>query len=547
MTSARRVAPLLLLIVAITLLALPTLTYPLGRDQGEFATIGRGLLQGRVPYVELWNPKPPTVFVVYALAMSVFGQTSAALRAIDLLIVPLICAGLYGLGAQWRGQTVGLLAAAVFATFYFTESFWTLTQNDGIALLPMTLAMVCAVRASTAFEDGANTRRKRITFWALLCGGLCAVTLWFKYPFVFFVAALVLGYLFQPNTWQTRRQAALAFAAGGLLIGVGGMAWLAAGGAFEAWIESALVTSGYTAVSLGDGDLGGAIVTALGFRWSQWGLLLVLVALWIVLWAGESRKGKGERGKGEGTEVQVDRRLTLWFLLWLGGALLALVVQAKFYDYHWLPLLPPLALLAGDALKRLGDLLARVLAQFSQKFDESIVQIRGIIIGLTTLALLALMGGTILSRTLPYLSGAQSQADYYATFRGGEFVADESLQVAEYLRARVVPGDSLYIWGFRPEVYYLSGLNPATRFIFQFPLVAAWYPQTWRDENVEVLWAALPPYVLILQGDYMPWVTGVDHDSHTLLQAYTELNNWLIANYEQEAQIGNFLIWKRRS
>ena len=57
----------LALMVVVTIIALPILTYPPGRDQGEFATIARGLLDGRVPYVDLWNPKPPAVFYVYAL------------------------------------------------------------------------------------------------------------------------------------------------------------------------------------------------------------------------------------------------------------------------------------------------------------------------------------------------------------------------------------------------------------------------------------------------------------------------------------------------
>ena len=85
----------LTLMIAVTLLALPIVTYPLGRDQGEFATIGRGILNGKIPYVDLWNPKPPAVFYVYALAMRVYGP---ALRVIDLLITPCICAALYWLG-----------------------------------------------------------------------------------------------------------------------------------------------------------------------------------------------------------------------------------------------------------------------------------------------------------------------------------------------------------------------------------------------------------------------------------------------------------------
>ncbi|MEL6269662.1 MAG: hypothetical protein AAFR22_07610, partial [Chloroflexota bacterium] len=137
--------------------------------------------------------------------------------------------------------------------------------------------------------------------------------------------------------------------------------------------------------------------------------------------------------------------------------------------------------------------------------------------------------------------------EYHAHFIGGEFVADESLHVSQYLREHTTPNDTLYIWGFRPEIYYMSDLRPASRFIFQFPLVAEWYPPEWQQQNVDTLWASLPPYVVVVQGDFMPWVTGVDADSNTLLQSYTELNNWLIFNYERDTQIGNFLIWRRKA
>lgn len=165
---------------------------------------------------------------------------------------------------------------------------------------------------------------------------------------------------------------------------------------------------------------------------------------------------------------------------------------------------------------------------------------------LFALIFLGILINGIWPTTWKYLTGQEDQAAYYGRFVAGEFVADESLKVAQLLRERVAAGDSLYIWGFRPEVYYLSGLNPATRFIFQFPLVGSWYPQGWRKENVDTLWAALPPYVLVLQVDYMPWVTGSHKDSNSLLQEYTDLNNWLIYNYERDTQIGNFFVWRRK-
>jgi 4-amino-4-deoxy-L-arabinose transferase-like glycosyltransferase len=535
------------LLVIVLLLALPILTYPLGRDQGEFATIGRGILNGRTPYTELWNPKPPAVFYVYALMMALFGHTVPALRALDLLITPIIMVALYRLGRRIANRQVGLWAALIYPVFYFTETFWTLTQNDGIAALPMTLAVVATFKARDAHS------RRRTFVWALLAGLLSGYAVWFKYPFALFGVALAAGYLLiapessdedamqreseqgaeapglnlssnweglRPfpalkKAWANARPAIVGFSMGVALVIVGGAALLAAQGALDALLESARVTSEYTALTFNAGDFSELMETALGYRWQQWGLLWVLVGLWPFV-----RRFSRERSR------------TGWrlVLLWLLAGLLVMLVQAKGYDYHWLPMLPPLALLAADTVTRLLKVKA----------------VPGILSWVVAAGFLAVLAAGIWSRAWPYLSGQETQMAYYHHFQGGEFVADESLAVANLLRERAAPGDSLFIWGFRPEVYYLSQLNPATRFIFQFPLVADWYPPEWKQETVDTLWAALPPYVLILQVDYMPWVTGSHEDSNTLLQAYTELNNWLIYNYEFDTQIGNFFVWQRK-
>jgi hypothetical protein len=566
---------LVMILLAVTLLALPILTYPLGRDQGEFATIGRGILDGRVPYRDLWNPKPPAVFYVYGLAMTLFGRTTTALRAIDLLIVPLITLALYWLGKRIARSRVGLWAALIFPAFYFTETFWTLTQNDGIVLLPMTLAVVCLFKlfpinivtpgegfkpSPTNTTDTTSRLAVPPFLYAFLAGALGAYIVWFKYPFALFLGVLVLGFLFLSRPFtkssvlspQSFLNTILPFTLGILMVGGGGALYLMSIGAWDDLVESARVTSQYTALTFNLRDFGDLLGTALGFRWRQWGVLWVLTGVWLIV----TRLGRRARGRGWNV-----------VLLWLLAGLAIMLVQAKAYDYHWLPMLPPLVLLSASTLDwlitRLSDLVGR-RGVTRQSDKASLVptdnlsvssdsapstQHSALFMAIAAVLFLAILANGIWPTTWRYLTGGENQVTYYNRFVSGaaeEFIAGQSLEVANLLRERVAQGDSLFIWGFRPEVYYMSGLNPAARFIFQFPLVGSWYPPEWRDELVDTLWAAMPPYALVLQVDYMPWVTGSNDDSNTLLQGYTELNNWLIANYERDSQIGNFFIWRRK-
>ncbi|MCC6805552.1 MAG: glycosyltransferase family 39 protein [Anaerolineae bacterium] len=308
-------------LVAVTIIALPTVTYPLGRDQGEFATIGRGILDGRIPYVDLWNPKPPAVFYVYALAMTLFGRSAEALRLIDLLIFPPVALSLYWIGRRVANLTVGMWSALLFGVFYFTETFWTLTQNDGIVLLPMCLALICALKAAS--------ESPRTLLWAFASGALCACVIWFKYPFVFFVLvpAFACFWLRRRANLPLRWRDMLAFSAGGLLVGLGGIAYMVAIGAWAALLESARVTASYTA--LGFGELSETLGTALYYRWLHWGalFLLALAAAIVALLAFAARRFS---------------RVSPWWIVvvWLFAAAVMLLVQLKLYDYHWLPLPP---------------------------------------------------------------------------------------------------------------------------------------------------------------------------------------------------------------
>lgn len=519
------------LLVALVLLgAAPILTYPLGRDQGEFAAIAAGILRGSVPYVDLWNPKPPAIFYAYAGVVWAFGPSAWAVRALDLLVFPVMAAALYGIGRRLVGAGLGLGAVLLYGTFYFTESFWTLSQNDGTAAVPMALAVWGVLALTDIPPDAPRPRRLAL---AAGVGALAALTLWFKYPYVLFVAGLVGGYLLVRRAWLWGEVA--AFCGGGLAVGLGGLALLASAGALGAWWESAVVTAGYTAQGYDWAVFRADMARYWGFRWGQWGVLWVLAAL------GLSRLGWGaiQKMRAQANPLVTDARKWTIIVLWLTLTAIAMLIQAKGYDYHWLPMLPALTLLGAHAVNQLNQFI-----RSRERLPRWTVSLH--ICLLYAIAFFYLYGQTW-GTALPYLTQSLPQPTYYAQFQGDQFTADESAAVVAYLRERAAPGEPLFVWGFRPELYYLTETRPATRFIFQFPLVADWYPVAWQQQTVDTLWGVMPPYVVVARGDFMPWVTGRDADSNMLLQEYTELNNWLIFNYEQAAEVGSFLIWQRKA
>lgn len=497
-----------------TLLALPVLTYPLGRDQGMYANIARSILEGGTPFVDMWDIKPPAIYYLYAAGIALFGGGSAGIRALDLALVPLAMAGVYLLSLRLTGRWLAAwFAALLLPVFYFTETFASLTQSDSLVLIPMTWAVVAAVWSQDAPRAG-----RAAVGWAFVCGALCALTMWFKHYYALIVLALVAEQVIRRRGVPMRE--ALAFTLGGALAGgVPAVFFLTNG----VWAEMLIVAEGTAAYNRQASQSFSAFVDQLGhylgFRWQHWGVLIVLALAWLVA-PGVAR---GWRWRVVG--------------LWLVAGLAFVAVQAKGFDTHWLPLLPPLCLLAGATLA--GGLDRVQQAAGNPRLSRALS-------ALLVVGLCAILVKDTWVRATPYLTGAQSQMAYYRHFQGNDVKAWESLRVVNFLRERTTPGDTLFVWGFRPEVTYLSDLRPATRYQAHFPLVAEWWPPQWRQENVDLLWAARPPFVLVLQADYLPWVTGVDDDSAVLLTQYKPLEDWLIFNYERVRTMGDFIIWQRK-
>jgi 4-amino-4-deoxy-L-arabinose transferase-like glycosyltransferase len=533
--TPRREVLLVGLLIAISIIAaLPVLTYPMGRDQGMYANIARTILNGGLPYIDMWDIKPPAIYYIYAAGISIFGPSAAAIRAIDLVFLPFSLLAIYLLGKRIGGTVgTGFLSGVLFTVFYFTETFASLTQNDSLVTLPMAVAALCVIYAG----DAPRASRSSL-LWSLAAGALCALTIWFKHYYALFVLAMVIEHLLrrmrdtrgtEPLLRRFPVSEALAFALGGLPIGALPLLYFLSNGVFAEILVVAQGTARYNAQSAVSLPVFiDQMANYVRFRWWHWGVLVILAALWVVA-PGLKRK---------------DWRM-VW--LWLLAALGFMLIQAKGFDTHWIPMLPPVALLAGGATDG-------ILRWLNGRLFANRQAVTTLVYGGVTAALLLILLKDTWIRAYPLLTGAQDLETYYAdpahNFQGNDFKPWESLRLVRYLERRTQPGDSLFVFGFRPEIYYLSDLRPATRFQAQFPLVADWWPPEWRQEAVDDLWAALPPYVLILQADYMDWVTGKkDQDSATLMahdDRLQDLEDWLIFNYQEARVIGDFRIWERK-
>jgi len=133
------------------------------------------------------------------------------------------------------------------------------------------------------------------------------------------------------------------------------------------------------------------------------------------------------------TAADGETNSDLW--LWALSAAVSCAVGLRFFGHYYLQLVPPLVLLTAGALQHASRRAVRFTIGF------------------------ALVSGLLFSA-----------AGYFLTPFGGE-PAYQS--VSRYLDRETKPTDRVLVWGNVPEIYWASGLRPATRYIATQSLLAA--------------------------------------------------------------------------
>jgi len=510
-----RVATALLVVLAVVLLA-PMLAYPFGSDHGVFATAADGISHGRIPYRDIWDNKPPGVDYLFWAAFHLFGRSMLSIRLLDLLWTLATALLLYLVGKRLLSKEAGVIGAGAFLVFYALGfDFWHTAQCDGFASLPLVAAALLALVA--------EARRKPAL--ALASGALVGVAMTFKFT----VAGLLLVPLAlaaaaredEPRPRVTRAIAALAGCA--LLLGAVAVAlWRA--GALRGLIEAVFVWNrAYGEIQAPD-PFGHALRFLFG---GQYAVLPLIGAMAVI-----------------GLADLAWRRPRHWWLAptWAVVMLAGVIVQGKYYAYHWLPVLPPVGLLAGQGMWAVLEGIGRKIGLRRARW---VAAAAGLVVGsLLTSAWLAQFHWP-----LRYVSGKTSAKEYAAQFTtpGGYFSLSADLATADYVREHTGREAPVFVWGLEPLVYFLADRAPASRYTYIIPLLAPWSGPEVKQRALADLRHRPPEFILVVHNDAQPWATGWRGDSYSYLAmgVFPEFTEVLTTQYRLATRMEDFDVWQR--
>jgi len=508
---------------------LQVLLFSFGRDQSIYAMVGDGILQGRMPYRDVWDFKPPGVFLAYALAQAVFGKTMVAVRLLEV-------AGLLGVAFAYRRlaeltleqRRVGDVAAAIAVFGHAQLEFWHTGQPEAFGGFLVVYAVLLTF--------GEHPGRRRFLQWGGV-GALFGAAFLFK-PTIAggaFVAALVLarGELVRTGRWRAATLPLLVAGGASLLpiAACAGWFWLAGAWADLAWTMF-VFTPGYSALfpyySAAEAFYY-ALHEAL-FRFTP------VVAVGFI--AAISIRPLHSR----------ERELLLVLLGIVAVNLAGVAMQNKFFQYHYSATLLLVSFISGVGIYKLW----RRMLGTGAGGVTALVAFLLLVLGMRPIV--HDLGDSFWARSarrLRYLAHPPSPEAQEALdrdlYRVADFVLDDDRAVAQELQARVPEGAPVFVWGFEPAIYWLAERPAASRFIYDVPQRTEWQRDRSRATLLRDLTARPPAAIVVQSGDRFPRVTGDSLDSAAALATFPELQRLLREEFTYVGEVRGFGLYVRRT
>jgi hypothetical protein len=584
--------------ILLAVLALPQLWYPLWFDQGAFAACADVLRRGGVMFRDCFDVRGPAAAVAY-LIPRLFSASPVAIHLFDLFCQALTALLLGLLARRMWHRPAGIAAGVLYWLLYTSVNYWATAQAEGFANLFFVLALYAAWRGMET-ESGRLETGGRRHWWWIVSGGCVGVLFWFKYPFVLIGLLPALFVVFvrsgqpakvsslttsaspipNPKSQISNSQSPISFFLGALAVLVLGLLYFVLNGAVSSlasqisydvvtfnnvslayrfeWLRSTFWEEVLAFVNFGNTPTAGfkdtvSQVSILGRGYPFVFLLMAVGAL-----CGLLRTGR--------------RKATAYALGYFALTVLIDLWQGHFYRYHFVIVLPAMALLAAadfrlpildfgfwsarsgssartsiaDPQSPITHLQSPIPNLRSPNRQSKIVNLKLLVpLIQSVLWLMAVLG--LGASMLPWAHDALDNA--LVQHKPPEMLYLESKLasyslVAQALADQTSPQDRIAVFSDVPALYPLAGRLSGTRFPYVRPLQEATSPAL-RDELAQQYLADLarnqPRFFVLTQADF-PW-PGADFID--LWKSLPAIHQYVEQNYHYVGENGPFLLFVR--
>jgi hypothetical protein len=500
-------SPTLWILSAGVLLGVLTLTYTFGgNDIPLFLYIGDGLLHGIIPYRDAWDVTGPGIFLAFGICSLFFGTSGFAVHLFDLVwqtVTALVLTRIAG--RVFRHPAAGLIAGLAYLIAYFSQPWWNLATSNGLISLPVAVSILALVRAM---------ENDRLLFWAL-AGAAVGVAVLFKMPFGLLgipMIACALG-RGEPDSIVFRRLAPLAAGFAGPLVLCAGFFYMF--GALDDLLKTQFVYAPeYVHAARERLTLACVTDRMVNPQFRTLHVMAVVVLAFVGLRLVRTKR---------------ISRLTLVLLGWLLVAAAALALHGLFLEYHFLPLIAPLAVLSAGAIFALAR--------------EALASRR--LLYVSALVLVVCFFGYEPAKRIRGHARNTVQA-----LRGRSPPESPWVRLGRYLRDHTPAETTIFVWGNAASVYLHARRKPASRFLGIWPFALPVPEVGYREVFLREFEANKPDYFVLVK--YPPEPPGppsgcllpIDPNA---FNEFEQLNKIVAAEYRAVEETPQYILFRHQT
>ena len=504
----------------------------MGDDSGLFAYAGKLIANGGLLYQDIWDTKPPGIFYLNALAITIGGDTPWTIWWFELIWTSLTGVVLLWILVSLTGALAGLAATfLVIMTALHPAYVSGGNYTETYALLPQVLTLA----AATAYF------RTTRSIWLLTLGLLTAAAFLLK-PTYIALGAASLGIALIAARGSVRRPGAFRLLA---LFGVGFMLpvllaaayWSIQGGLDELWgavfrQNVIYVQEGFSIRALY--GTGRKLVLE-----QPLASLVILTLAAFVMFAGRSFIGGPLAWPPPGPKRAIYRR---WLLLAVFAALpleIAFVaVSGRNFGHYFLTPLPAMSVaIAYLFLEIQGGFQRR--SEAGAWFPVTIAVLAG---------LLFAWGIEVFAKQAPSFAHIR---DLFNRPLSGEYWTDE---LERYVLENSDPDDAVLAWGYNPGLHFLTDRRAPTRYLFHAQLLTPGADGELRFEQFMADLAQDPPLLIVAQRESPHAIPYFGGDPEKLCPSCTTeallrlqiIRALVESDYVLDREVGGWLVYRRQ-
>ncbi len=506
----------------------PNLVFPYSEDAGLFAAVARYRLEGLALYRELFDQKPPAIFLQESLRIALLGPSAVAARLFELVVLVLASGAIRGAvrplvpaGRRHTAENAATLGFAIAAS----SAFWGVLER-GMVEVYQAAAIAVAMGALGPVLARPLARRAhlaRVMLAAVALSWACwlkpqAIVLWGLAPLVLALDAR--------RSIRDRARDLGVFVGATAAVSLPIVISMASRGELRDFVWTMTeFNRAYVASARDKPNALRKFFDIWDRRGGLWFLAIASVGAVVVLFRAVRRA--------------IPARAAAAPFVALAWALVTFASGAFLFPYQLLVALPALAVLFAVAFDAATSTLGRRLPPRAA-------------LALVTLAVLVLTTTTtrFLRAAVPFARWTTgrltTEAMHAELGTSGFFRYPLQREAARVVEARVAPDETFLVFGRAGVTYLFAGRRPASR---QLATVIAWWPERTakllHEELVREVQARRPKLLLVRTDDAMPWF-GVDVTAAVLLERDPQLGPYVRRHYRLVGHVADaFLVLER--